>query len=151
EVERLPERYRAPIVLCYLEGQSHEQAARALGCPVRTVETRLQRGKAKLRTRLVRRGLAPAAGLLTLGATSAEAAGALPAGSGSRPAALSGATARESLQFAARRGAGLATTAMTLAQGVIRSLFWNRFRHAAGASFGLALGLALTFFALTGA
>jgi len=49
EVERLPERYRAPIVLCYLEGRSHEQAARMLGCPLRTVQTRLQRGKARRR------------------------------------------------------------------------------------------------------
>ena len=45
----------------------HDQAARILGCPMRTIETRLQRGKAKLRTRLVRRGLAPAAGLLAIG------------------------------------------------------------------------------------
>src|SRR5262249_35924380 len=46
---------------------------------------------------------------------------------------------------------GLATTAMALAQAVIRSLFWNRFRHAAGAAFGLGLGLMLTFFALAAA
>ncbi len=51
-------RYR----LGYLEGQSHEQAARVLGCPMRTVETRLQRGKARLRDHLIQRGLVPAAG-----------------------------------------------------------------------------------------
>jgi RNA polymerase sigma factor (sigma-70 family) len=149
EVERLPERYRAPIVLCYLEGRSHQQAAEALGCPVRTVATRLQRGKAKLRTRLVRRGLAPAAGLAVIGVESAEAAKAIPAGS--LPSALSEATARASVQFAAHRGAGLATTAMGLAQGVIRSLFWNQCKHAAGVAFSLAIGLALTVFALTAA
>jgi RNA polymerase sigma factor (sigma-70 family) len=149
EVERLPERYRAPIVLCYLEGQSHEQVARALGCPLRTVATRLQRGKEKLRTRLVRRGLAPAAGFLAMGVGSAEAARAIP--TGSLPSAIAESTARASLQFAARGGGGLATAAMGLAQGVIRSLFWIRFRRAAGAASGLAMGLALTAFAFTAA
>ena len=75
---------------------------RALGCPMRTVETRLQRGKAKLRTRLVRRGLAPAAGLLAIGVESAEAAPAVLAGS--VPPALSESTARASVQFAASPG-----------------------------------------------
>ncbi len=67
EVARLPERYRAPIVLCYLEGMSHEAAARILRCRLRTLETRLQRGKAKLRVRLEQRGLAPENALLTAG------------------------------------------------------------------------------------
>ncbi len=146
EVERLPERYRAPIVLCYLEGQSHEQAAHVLGCPLRTIQTRLQRGKAKLRTRLVRRGLAPAAALAAIAGESAEAATAVL--TGSVPAALSESTARASVQFAASRAAGLATAAIGLAQGVLRSLFWNRLRRAA-VGLGLVAGLALTFLAIS--
>src|SRR5262249_23679671 len=51
---RLPEKYRAPIVLCYLEGWSHEEAARQLQWPVGTVKTRLSRGRERLRRRLVR-------------------------------------------------------------------------------------------------
>ncbi|QEH33187.1 ECF RNA polymerase sigma factor SigE [Aquisphaera giovannonii] len=77
EVGRLPERYRAPIVLCYVEGKTHEQAARDLACPLRTLQTRLLRGKEKLRSRLVRRGLAPAAalaGLVALAGRQADAA-----------------------------------------------------------------------------
>src|SRR5262245_57053436 len=46
ELDRLPERYRVPLVLCYLEGLTHEQAANRLDCPPRTVETRLARGRA---------------------------------------------------------------------------------------------------------
>src|ERR1700679_2145486 len=61
ELDRLPERYRVPLVLCHLEGLTHEQAAQRLRCPVRTVETRLLRGRARLRERLLRRGLAPSA------------------------------------------------------------------------------------------
>jgi RNA polymerase sigma factor (sigma-70 family) len=148
EVERLPERYRAPIVLCYLEGQSQEQAAVALGCAIRTVETRLRRGRERLRTRLVRRGLAPAAALAAIGVESAEAATGLLGGP--IPEALSESTARASVQFAASRAAGLASAAIGLAQGVLRSLFWNRLTRA-GVGLGLCAGLALTTFALSAA
>jgi RNA polymerase sigma factor (sigma-70 family) len=64
ELGRLPERFRAPIVLCDLEGQTHEQAARQLACPVGTVKSRLARGRGRLRSRLIRRGLTPSAGVL---------------------------------------------------------------------------------------
>ena len=43
EIDRLPERYRLPVVLCYLEGLTHGQAAHRLGWPVGTVESRLAR------------------------------------------------------------------------------------------------------------
>ena len=59
EVGRLPERYRAAVVLCLLEGLTPEQAARQLGWPAGTVHSRLARGRARLRRRLTRRGLAP--------------------------------------------------------------------------------------------
>ncbi|MGC8641126.1 MAG: RNA polymerase sigma factor [Isosphaeraceae bacterium] len=45
EIDRLPERYRVPIVLCDLEGRSYEQAARQLGWPIGTVKSRLARGR----------------------------------------------------------------------------------------------------------
>ena len=60
EVDRLPERYRAPIVLCYFEGLSHEEAAGRLRVPIGTVKVRLMRARERLRGRLTRRGLAPA-------------------------------------------------------------------------------------------
>ena len=52
EIDRLPERYRAPVVLCDLEGRTHEQAARHLGWPVGTVKSRLSRARERLRDRL---------------------------------------------------------------------------------------------------
>jgi RNA polymerase sigma factor (sigma-70 family) len=64
ELDRLPDRYRLPIVLCDLEGYTCEQAARHIGCPLGTVGSRLARGRQRLRRRLARRGLAPTAGAL---------------------------------------------------------------------------------------
>jgi RNA polymerase sigma factor (sigma-70 family) len=62
EIARLPARYRSAVVLCDLEGLSQKQAARRLRCPVGTIESRLHRGRERLRLALVRSGLAPAAG-----------------------------------------------------------------------------------------
>jgi RNA polymerase sigma factor (sigma-70 family) len=60
EIRRLPERYRIPLLLCHVEGLRHDEVARRLGCPVGTVESRLSRAREQLRSRLARRGLAPA-------------------------------------------------------------------------------------------
>ena len=68
ELGRLPERYRRPLVLCHLEGLSYSEAARRLRCPDRTIQTRLIRGRALLKARLIRRGLAPSAAILAAGA-----------------------------------------------------------------------------------
>ena len=57
ELARLPDKYQAPLVLCYLEGLTHDEAAVRLGWPAGTVKSRLARGRDRLRSRLARRGL----------------------------------------------------------------------------------------------
>ena len=61
ELGRLPEKYRAVVVLCYLEGMTHEMAADQLGWPVGSVRSRLAWARDRLRARLTRRGVAPKA------------------------------------------------------------------------------------------
>jgi RNA polymerase sigma factor (sigma-70 family) len=105
ELDRLPEKYRAAIILCDLEGLTCDEAARRLGCPIGTVGSRLARGRERLRGRLARRGFAPAGpavlGLLSLDALGAAVPSGLAvatvelalwhAGRGARPAIPAGA------------------------------------------------------------
>mgnify|MGYP001074152980 CR=1 FL=1 len=86
ELARLPEKYRAPLILCHLEGCSTEQAAARLGCPRGTILSRLSRGREQLKTRLTRRGLAPVAALL--------AAELIPSATAAVPSALADAVVR---------------------------------------------------------
>ncbi len=96
EIGRLPESFRVPIVLCYLEGLTHDQAAHRLGWPVGTVRSRLSRGRDRLRSRLDRRGFAPAPIVLDA-------------------AVRAGATIRPSLAVATVRAADRITTGVTAA------------------------------------
>jgi RNA polymerase sigma factor (sigma-70 family) len=74
EIDHLPEKYRDVVVLCDMEGLTEGQAARRLGRPLGTIRSRLSRGRQRLRSRLIRRGLAPASVALALAhATSTEA------------------------------------------------------------------------------
>jgi RNA polymerase sigma factor (sigma-70 family) len=135
ELDRLPEKYREPLVLCYLTGLTYEQAAGRLQCPVRTVQTRLIRGRERLRGKLIRRGLAPMAAWLAAGVAADAARAAV-------PAALMEVTARSALSFAAGRAAGVASpSALSLAEGALKTMLLNKLRMAAVA---LTLGIAAT-------
>jgi RNA polymerase sigma-70 factor (ECF subfamily) len=64
EVDRLPEKYRLPVILCYLEGKTNEEVAELLHWPVGSVKGRLSRARELLRSRLMRRGLGLSAAFL---------------------------------------------------------------------------------------
>src|SRR5262249_5454262 len=138
EIERLSDRHRAVIVLCDLEGQTHEQAAQKLGCPAGTVKSRLARGRDRLRDRLSRRGLAPAAGIgaaLALASDAARAAG---------PAAVAAETAEIAMHVVAGTAAGAVPAAvMALAREVGSSMFMAKVKAiSAGILFLAAVGAA---------
>jgi RNA polymerase sigma factor (sigma-70 family) len=74
EIDRLPDKYRRPVIACLLEGLSHERAAAQLAWTEGSLRGRLARGKARLRERLTRRGIGLAAVLTALGEPGADAA-----------------------------------------------------------------------------
>ncbi|MDG3004133.1 RNA polymerase sigma factor [Paludisphaera mucosa] len=74
ELDGLPDKYRAPLILCYLEGLTHEQTAEQLGWATGTVKVRLVRGRKLLRERLDRRKVALGAGLVLVWRREAGAA-----------------------------------------------------------------------------
>ncbi|MBY0524020.1 MAG: sigma-70 family RNA polymerase sigma factor [Gemmataceae bacterium] len=66
ELNRLPEKYRAPLLMCYLEDRTQDEAAEQLGWNRGTLKRRLDRGRELLRGRLARRGLALSAAPLSM-------------------------------------------------------------------------------------
>jgi RNA polymerase sigma factor (sigma-70 family) len=116
ELNQLPERYRILLVLCYLEGMTHEQAARCLGYPLGSMAWRLERARAMLRKRLARRGLALATGLPTL------LLFAHTAGAAALPARLAETTTQAILSYAAGASAlaaGFSASAAALADEML--------------------------------
>ncbi len=75
ELDHLPDSYRLPLILCYLEGKSRDEAAQQLGIGEVVLHGRLERGRKQLRSRLTRRGITLSAGLWTVVASSVPAGG----------------------------------------------------------------------------
>jgi RNA polymerase sigma factor (sigma-70 family) len=137
ELNRLSERYRVPLVLCYLEGKTQDQAADELGLAKSTLRERAERGRELLRARLVRRGLAPTALL---------AAAAWPAANASAgiPMPLMTSTLQAASLFAAGPAdtVAISANAAALTQGVLRTMLLSKIKT--------ATALALVLFACVG-
>jgi RNA polymerase sigma factor (sigma-70 family) len=114
EIDHLPERLRAPVTLCYLEGLTYEAAAHQLGVSEAMVRGRLSRARERLRARLLRRGVTVPASLLAAGAAG-QAQAAI-------PLTLIHSTVRIALGFMAGNTAGV------LARGVLNSMLMNQLK-----------------------
>jgi RNA polymerase sigma factor (sigma-70 family) len=126
ELAALPERDRGPLLLCCLEGLSQDEAAKRLGCSTGAVRGRLERGRARLRLRLEKRGL----GLPAVLAGSLLVAGATQAVS---PVLM------QSTFKAALTGLGVSPAAAALAQGAIQTMTLSKMKVAAAVFMLLAL------------
>ncbi len=122
ELSRLPERLRRPLVLCYLEGKSNEEAAKELGCRLGTIYSRLSRGREMLRQRLLRRGVT----LSVAGLSAALAAHAIEA---APMVSLVRSAARAALAFADPSATVAVSPRVTaLAEGVLRTMFVTKLK-----------------------
>jgi RNA polymerase sigma factor (sigma-70 family) len=123
EIDRLPDRYRLPIILCDLDGRTHDEAARHLRCPVGTVKSRLARGRERLRGRLHQRGITPSSAVLL-----AETAAARPSIAALEVVARA---ASEAMTGKVATAGAARTSALSLADGALRSMMLSKLRRAA--------------------
>ena len=119
EIDRLPDAFRLPVVLCYFEGLTVDEAARRLRCPAGTIGSRLARAREKLRHGLTRRGVVLSAAALTAVLDTRPASAAV-----SSP--LCDMTTRAAIQFTA--GQAVSHSAMALAREVLRSMLIHKLR-----------------------
>jgi RNA polymerase sigma factor (sigma-70 family) len=125
ELNRLPAKYRVPVVLCELEGRSRADVARVLGIPEGTLSSRLAAARKRLADRLGRRGFAlPAGALAAVIAQSASAA---------VPVSLVASTVR------AATGEAVAAPVAALANGVIKGMFLSKLKLTTAAILAVAL------------
>ncbi len=127
ELGRLPEALRAPLILCYLEGRTRDEAARRLNLSVGCLHGRLERGRRLLCDRLARRGLTLSAALLAAAPGEGAARVAL---SPTTVLFLSGAAAR----FAARRSVAVPANVLSLAQEALKSMYLTNLKFGLSAA-----------------
>jgi RNA polymerase sigma factor (sigma-70 family) len=144
EIDRLPERYRLPLVLCDLESQSHQEAARRLGWPLGTVKSRQARGRQRLRARLTRRGVSGTLGGLGAACAARSARAAV-------PASLIESTARTAADFITSGATGRVVSASvsTLVTNTLRAMIMLRMSTVMGVLLTVSVGLVATVLAQT--
>lgn len=134
EVQRLPEKYREPFVLCCLEAKSKAEAAKQLGWKEGTVSGRLAQARQQLQNRLTRRGITLSAGLTAAVLSNST-------GTAAVPIALAQGTLRQVFLFTAGKPGMVSSSAAALAEAVMKSMMVTKLKVS------LTLALLATFLA----
>jgi RNA polymerase sigma factor (sigma-70 family) len=100
ELQKLPEKFRAPLLYCYFQEKTHRRAAQLIGCPLGTLRSRLERARELLRVRLARRGVSLSAALVAKSL-------------GPRPAALTAALVERTIHAGVQIAAGKVAAGVT--------------------------------------
>jgi RNA polymerase sigma factor (sigma-70 family) len=122
-LDELPEKYRAPVVLCYLQNKTNEEAARLLRWPIGTVKTRLAKARELLGRWLRRRGVVlSAAGLASALIPSTSQA--------MMPAGLLSATLKSAMLVSAGSfgAAAISVRTLLLMEGTMKAMFWTKMK-----------------------
>jgi RNA polymerase sigma factor (sigma-70 family) len=132
ELTRLPPRYRLPLLLCYLEGQTRDQVAGQLGWSLRTLTRRLARGRELLRARLTRRGITLAAAVLLADLAQQASAGV--------PSSLAANAVKAGMLFTNQAAAsGVSPAVAALAEGVLQTMSASNLKTIAALLVALSL------------
>jgi RNA polymerase sigma factor (sigma-70 family) len=127
ELSRLPDKYRAVVILCDLEGKTRKEAAQQLGCPEGTVAGRLARARAMLAKRLARRGVVLSVGALA--AVLSQKAVSAPVPASVVDSAITATTLLAAGQAAAT--GGISARVAALVEGVVKAMLLGQFRAVA--------------------
>jgi len=124
ELSCLPDKFRAPIVLCELEGKSLKEAARQLDCPPGTIASRLARGRGMLAKRLARQGFSLSGGALALALASETASACV-------PSSLFASTVQSATALAAGQAAAMGVISckvVALSEGVLTTMLLTKLK-----------------------
>jgi RNA polymerase sigma factor (sigma-70 family) len=131
ELNRLPSKYRDPIILCDLDGRSRREAAHVLGILDGTLSGRLTRGRRQLAARLTRRGVSLSGAVMAALLVNESARAAMPPG-------LAATTVRGALAFSCKGtlfSSSGAVAIPSITRGVIHSMFMTKLWQAASVLF----------------
>jgi RNA polymerase sigma factor (sigma-70 family) len=137
ELARLPDYLRDPVVLCFLQGRTQEQAAAELGRDARTLRRRLDRAKSVLRARLERRGVLPAVAAALVGGAGSVCADV--------PAALAERTVSMVFDFLTGGTAAAGSAPVVLAKGVATTMLTRKLMSSVVAVAAGLIGLGVVF------
>jgi RNA polymerase sigma factor (sigma-70 family) len=142
ELSRLPDKYRAPIVLCDLQGKSYKEAASELRCRPGTLSARIARGRAMLAKRLVRQGVGVSSGAVAVALSHAGA-------SASVPGTMVSSTIQAAIVFAAGQAASagvISAQAAVLTEGVLKTMLLKKLHAMTVVLLAMIAGVALCGF-----